>query len=144
VTTMAALVEASVAPWRFNLRLLGAFALLALFLAAVGLYGVVSHSVAQRTAEIGVRMALGAERSHVLRLVIGEGLGLAVLGIALGAAAALGLGRTLSALLYGVRPTEPAAFVAAAVSLAAVAVGASGLPAWRASRVDPMTALRNQ
>jgi putative ABC transport system permease protein len=124
--------------------LLGAFALLALFLAAVGLYGVVSHSVAQRTAEIGVRMALGAERSHVLRLVIGEGLGLAVLGIALGAAAALGLGRTLSALLYGVRPTEPAAFVAAAVSLAAVAVGASGLPAWRASRVDPMTALRNQ
>jgi putative ABC transport system permease protein len=144
VTTMAALVEASVAPRRLSLRLLGAFAALALVLAAVGLYGLMSQSVAQRTGEIGVRMALGARRGHLLRLVVGEGLALAVAGIALGAATALALGRTLRALLYGVSPTEPGAFAAAAATLAMVAAVASYVPARRASRVDPMTALRNQ
>jgi putative ABC transport system permease protein len=142
VTSLAALVDASAAPSRFNLRLLGAFAALAFALAAVGLYGVVSHAVAQRTSEIGVRMALGARRGHVLRLVVGEGLALAALGVVTGTAAALALGRSLNALLYAVSPTEPWAFAAAAAALVAMAAGASYVPARRATRVDPVTALR--
>jgi putative ABC transport system permease protein len=143
VTTVSALVETALAPSRFHLRLLGAFAALAFVLAAVGLYGVVAHSVARRTGEIGVRMALGAARRDVVAMVLREAAALSALGLALGGAAALALARALRSVLYAVSPADPAAYAAAAVALAAMTALASYLPARRATRVDPATALRN-
>ncbi|HEV8254971.1 MAG TPA: ABC transporter permease [Vicinamibacteria bacterium] len=120
----------------------GILADLGIFLAVIGVYGVVSYTAAQRTHEIGIRTALGAERRHILALILGHGLAIIAGGIAAGTLAGLAVLRLLRGLLVGVTPGDPATFVAAGTVLAAVALVASGLPAWRATRVDPMTALR--
>jgi len=142
VKTMDEYVSASVAAPRFNTILLGGFAGLALALAAVGIFGVISYSVAQRTQEIGIRRALGADGRNVMRLVLGQGLRLAGLGIVVGTAGALAVTRLLATLLYEVAPTDAATFAGVAVVLAVVACAASYLPARRAAEVDPMVALK--
>ncbi len=142
IATLDELRAKSITPRRVNMLLLGSFALLGLLLAAVGIYGVVSYSAGERTREIGIRMALGARRGDVLRLVVGRGFGLALIGVAIGLAGALALTRFLSTLLYGVKPTDPVTFVAVSLILIGVALLASYIPARRAARVDPMTALR--
>ena len=142
VNTMKQLVDASVATRHITLVLLGLFSGLALLLAAIGIYGVISYSVQQRTHEIGIRMALGAQRRDVLRLVVGQGVKLAALGIAIGIAAAFGLTRLMASLLFGVGAYDPVAFVTAAIILLLVAIAACYIPARRAIAVDPMVALR--
>ena len=142
IATMDELRASSVTGPRFLMGLVGAFALAALVLAAIGIYGVVSYGVAQRTSEIGVRMALGAGRGDVLRLVVGGGLRLALAGVALGVAGALAATRAMATLLFGVTATDPATFVATTVALAGVATAASLVPALRATRIDPIEALR--
>jgi putative ABC transport system permease protein len=129
---------------RFTMLLLGLFAAMALVLAAIGVHGVLSYSVARRTPEIGIRMALGAEPGGVRRLIVGEGLTLAAIGIVLGLASALAFTRLLPSLLYGVSPTDPVTFVAVALVLAAIALAASAAPAWRATRISPMVAMRTE
>ncbi|TAM80888.1 MAG: ABC transporter permease [Acidobacteria bacterium] len=142
VATLEQTLSESLAPRRFNMFLLGIFAAIALALATIGIYGVMAFSVAQRTREIGIRMALGAERKEVLRLVISQGLGLALLGVAIGIVGALALTRFLASLLYGVKPTDPLTFVAVPIILIVVALAACYIPARRAAKVDPMVALR--
>jgi putative ABC transport system permease protein len=142
IKTMDELVSGSVARPRFNMTLLGIFAAVALVLAAVGIYGVMSYSVTQRTHEIGIRMALGATQSDVLKLVVGHGIGLALIGVGLGLAGAFALTRVLTSLLFEVGATDPVTFVTVSMLLAGVALVASWLPARRAARVDPMIALR--
>jgi putative ABC transport system permease protein len=142
VATMQELVYQSMAEPRFNTVLLGIFAVLAFVLATVGIYGVMSYSVTQRTHEIGVRMALGAERVDVLRLVVGQGMRLALMGVVIGLGAALGLTRFLASFLFGIQPTDPMTFLAVSLLLAGVALAASYIPARRATKVDPMVALR--
>lgn len=142
IQTMQQVVSDSVATRRFQMGLLALFASLALMLAAVGIYGLVSYSVSQRTHEIGIRIALGAKREHVLRLVLRQTLRLAAGGVVLGIGGALILTRFLSSLLFGVSPNDPLTFVAVSMLLAGVATAASFIPAWRATRVDPMVALR--
>jgi putative ABC transport system permease protein len=142
VATMGQLVHHSVSASRFNFALLGVFAMLALVLAAVGIYGVMSYAVAQRTHEIGVRVALGAEASDIIRQVVRQGMLPAVIGIATGTAGAWGMTRFLSSLLFGVRPTDPVTFTLVPVLLAAVGALACLLPARRATKVDPVVALR--
>jgi predicted permease len=127
---------------RFPLYLVGAFAATALILAIVGIYGVVSYSVAQRTREMGIRMALGAQPASLVRLVMSHGGWMAGIGIVAGVGGAVALGRFADKLLYGVRPSDPVTYVYVAVVLAAVAIGATILPARRATRVDPASALR--
>ena len=122
--------------------MLGSFAVLALLLAAAGLYGVISYSVSQRTHEIGIRVALGAGRRSVLGLVVGEGLKLALIGVSVGMVGSLALSRLIASQLHGVRATDPATFTGVALLLAAVALTACYIPARRAMRVDPMVALR--
>lgn len=139
---MREVVWGSVAQPRFNMILLSSFAVLALTLAVVGLYGVMSYLVAQRTREIGVRMALGAGRADVLKLVVGRGLALAGAGVAVGLAAAFGATRVLTSLLFGVSATDPVTFLLAALLLTGVALAACVVPAHRAMKVDPMVALR--
>jgi putative ABC transport system permease protein len=140
--SMRSRVEDSVEPQRANGILLGTFAFVALLLAAVGLYGVTAHGVAQRTHEFGVRMALGAGRSDVIRLVLRQAFRLVGMGVALGAAAAFILTRAISGLLFGVQASDPWNFAGVALLLGGVALLAGWLPARRAARVDPVTALR--
>ena len=144
IETMPEALSASVAQPRFQTLLLGLFAALALALAAVGVFGIISYSVACRTHEIGIRMAMGAERSDVMKMVVGQGLRLACIGVAIGVAGALAVTRFLATLLYGVKPRDPLTFIAVAVILTAVAMLASYVPARRATRVDPMVALRHE
>jgi putative ABC transport system permease protein len=142
VQTMQELVTTSLSSQRFSLLLLGAFALLALILAAIGIYSVLSYSVRRRVQEIGIRLALGASLSDVLRMIIFEGLRPTLLGVAIGIAGAFALARVMSNLIYGVKPTDPLTFVSVAFLLGAVALGASIIPAYRAAKVDPLVALR--
>jgi putative ABC transport system permease protein len=132
------------APQRFWMRLFGIFAGLAVILAAIGIYGVMSYSVSQRTHEFGIRMALGAHRRDVLRLVMKRGLVLALIGVAIGIGGALALTRLISGFLYGVTATDPLTFAAVALLLTAVALAASYIPARRATKVDPLVALRHE
>jgi ABC-type antimicrobial peptide transport system permease subunit len=142
IFTMDDLVANSVSQQRFNMLLLGAFAGLALLLAAVGIYSVLSYSVKRSVREIGIRLALGARLGHELRRVVFEGMRPTLLGLAIGAAGALLLGRVLSSLVFEVKPTDPVTFVAVTALLAVIALLASLIPAYRATRVDPMVALR--
>jgi predicted permease len=142
ISSMDDLVENSLSQQRFNMLLLGAFAALALVLAAVGIYSVLSYSVKRSVREIGIRLALGAPLGDVLRMVVFEAMKPTLLGVAIGTAGALALGRVLSSLIFGVRPTDPLTFLAVAALLAAVAFVASIVPAYRATKVDPMVALR--
>jgi predicted permease len=135
-------VARSIASQRFSLILLGAFAGLALLLAGIGIYGVLSYLVGQRTREIGVRMALGAQRRDVLRMVLGDGARITMVGAAIGLVAALALTRLMASMLFGVRPTDPVTFAAVAVLLCGIALFACYLPARRAAKIDPMVALR--
>ena len=129
---------------RFILTLIGAFAVVAFLLAAVGVYGLISYSVTQRTREIGIRMALGAQNGNILRLIVGQGSVLALIAIGIGLAASFALMRVISSLLYGVSATDPVTFVLVTLLLIVVAALASYLPARRAARVDPMLALRTE
>ena len=142
IQTMDDLVATSLSQQRFNMLLLGAFAALALLLAAVGIYSVLSYSVKRSIREIGIRLALGARLGDVLRMVVFEGMKPTLLGVAIGAGGALALGRLLSGLIYGVKPTDPLTFVAVAFLLTGIALGASIIPAYRATKVDPLVALR--
>ena len=139
---MDALVAQSVSQQRFQMRLLGLFALLALALAAVGMYGVISYSVSRRTHEIGIRMALGARRDDVLRMIVRQGMTLTATGVIIGVAAAAGLNRLLANLLYGVSSTDVTTFVMVSLLLSAVSQVAIWIPARRAIAVDPIIALR--
>jgi putative ABC transport system permease protein len=142
VATMEQVLASSVAPRRFNMLLIGIFAAVALALAAVGIYGVISYTVSQRTHELGIRVALGAQGSDVIKLVVGQGMALTLAGVGLGLAAAAGLTRLMSTLLFDVSPTDAPTFAAVAVLLSAVALAACVVPARRATKVDPMVALR--
>ena len=142
IKTVEDVISDSVAPNRLNMMLLGIFAGLALVLAAVGLYGVVSYSVSQRTREIGIRIALGASHKSVLRLVVGQGISLSVIGVAIGVIASLFLTKLMATLLFGVSATDPITFVAISLLLIGVTTIASVVPARRAMKVDPMVALR--
>ena len=144
VQTLESIVSDSVASQRFTMILLGAFAVLAVLLASIGLYGVISYVVGQRTHEIGLRIALGANGSDVLRLVLAESAAMAIVGVTLGVGAAFGLTRLLAKMLYGVSGHDPFTFVGVAILLTAVALAASYIPARRAMRVDPMVALRHE
>ncbi|MGA2984555.1 MAG: FtsX-like permease family protein [Terriglobia bacterium] len=127
---------------RVNLLLFGAFSLLGLLLASAGIYGVVAYAASQRRHEMGIRMALGAGRSDLVRLVVSQGLGPALIGIGIGMVASLALTRFLRSMLFGVKPTDPVTFVWVSLILAAIALLASYIPARRATKVDPMVALR--
>ena len=142
VMTMDELLSGTVSPQRFSAALISILAGLALLLAAVGIYGVMSYMVGKRTHEIGIRMALGAQPGNVLRMVIREGMLLASAGIVAGIGGALGLTRLMASLLYGLSATDPATFAAVALLLALVALAACYIPARRAMKVDPMVALR--
>jgi putative ABC transport system permease protein len=142
VRTMDDLVEEQVGQRRLLVILLGSFALVALLLALIGIYGIIAYSVAQRTQEMGIRRALGAEASDILALVVGQGFRLALAGVALGLAAAFGLTRLMTTLLFHVSATDPATFAAVALLFLLVALAASYIPARRATRIDPMAALR--
>ena len=143
ITTLSEMVGDSIAQPRFFATLAGTFAALALVLAAIGLYGVMAYAVSQRTTEIGVRMALGATPGRVFRLVVGGGLRLAALGIALGVTGSIIMSRWLTTLLFGVEPRDPTTLAFTAAVLLCVSVAASVIPARRATRVDPMVAIRS-
>jgi len=142
VRTMDEWVFSSVAQPRMNAILLGVFSGVALLIAAIGIYGVLAYSVNQRTREIGLRMALGAERGNVMRLVVGEGMTVGFIGIGIGLLGGLAMGRAVSSLVFGVPARDPITFAVVAVVLTFVAFAACAVPARRASRVDPMIALR--
>ena len=144
VRSMNEVIDASLAARRFSAQLVGAFAALALLLASIGIYGLLAYMAGQRTQEIGIRMALGARQADILRLMVGKGAALAGLGIAAGLVLAAAAGPLINRLLYGVRPLDPAVYLAAPAVLLAVALVASYVPARRAARVDPLTALRGE
>ncbi|HJT27327.1 MAG TPA: ABC transporter permease [Pyrinomonadaceae bacterium] len=142
--TLEQMLSTSVAPRKFNMMLLGIFAGVALVLAAVGLYGVMSYSVSWRTQEIGIRMALGAKRTDVLRMVVRQGMTMTLIGLALGLVGVIALSRVMVGLLYGVSPTDPLTFTGVSIVLLVVALLACLIPARRATRVDPIVALRSE
>ena len=144
VMTMNELISNTLTPQRSNMLLLAAFAALALVLTAVGIYSVLSYAVRRRVREIGIRMALGASHSDVMKMVVTDGLKPILLGVAIGLAAALALGRVVSSLIYGVRPTDPLTFATVAVLLVAVGVLATAVPAYRATHVEPICTLRDE
>jgi predicted permease len=142
VRTMDEVMGRSTARASFNMLLLTTFGTVALFLAAIGIYGLMAYSVEQRTQEMGIRMALGADRSAIRKLVVWHGMRLTLVGVAVGIAAAFGLTRLISSILFGVKPWDPEVFISAPLILSAVALLAVWLPATRASKLDPMQALR--
>ena len=142
VKTMDELIKGSISQRRFAMMLLAGFAAVALVLAAVGIYGVMSYSVTQRSHEMGIRMALGASQRDVLSLVVKHGLKLVIIGAAIGMAGAIALTRLMSSLLFGVSATDPLTFALTSVLLTGVALAACFIPARRATKVDPMVALR--
>jgi putative ABC transport system permease protein len=142
ILTMDQVIGRNTMDESFNAALLLAFAVLSMVLAAVGLFGVLSYVVAQRTTEIGIRIALGAQREEVMRLMLRDGLRPALFGLVLGLVASAGVTRLIASMLYGTSPFDPAVFVLVAVTLLLVAAAACALPAWRASQLDPMQALR--
>src|SRR5205814_5631078 len=144
IATMEQNIRESLAPRRLTMRLLGVFASLALCLASIGLYGVMALVVTQRTRELGIRLALGADRADVFRLVLGQGMLLVCTGLALGLVVALGAGRGLASMLYGVGSWDLPALTFALIALSAVALVACWFPAQRATRVDPIIALRSE
>jgi putative ABC transport system permease protein len=141
IMTMDQLMAESIGDWRFYMRLLGLFASMALLLAAIGIYGVMSYLVYERTHEFGIRIALGAHQADVFGLVARRACKLTLLGVAIGTALALGLARLISSLLFGVKPSDPLTYLAVALGLAGVAFLACFIPARRAVRVDPLVAL---
>ncbi|HSE99030.1 MAG TPA: FtsX-like permease family protein, partial [Blastocatellia bacterium] len=142
IATMQQRMSDSVAKRRFNMLLVGSFGFLALVLAGVGIYGVISYSVAQRTHEIGLRMALGADRRDIFRLIVGQGIVLTIIGIGIGLIGSFALTRLISTLLFGVTATDTLTFAGVSLLLSSVALAACYVPARRATRVDPMVALR--
>ena len=142
ISTMEGIVAESIARQRVSMLLLGIFAAVAMILAAVGIYGVMSYSIAQRRNEIGIRMALGAQKMDVLKLTVGSGLKLVAIGLVLGLVGALLLTRLMSTLLFGISATDPLTFVLISAILVSVALLASYIPARRATKVDPLIALR--
>jgi putative ABC transport system permease protein len=144
IKTMDDLLESSLGQRRLSMILLGAFSAIALVLASLGIYGVLAYTVTQRSRELGIRMALGAARGRVLRLVIGQGMALAGIGIAIGLVGAFALTRLLASQLYSITATDPGTFALVAFLLAAIALVATLMPALRATRVDPVVALREE
>ena len=144
VSTMDEILSDTLSPRRFSALLISIFAALALSLAAIGIYGVMSYMVGKRSSEIGIRMALGAQPRDALRLIVGHGAKLALCGIIAGVVGALLLTRLMTSLLYGVHASDPVTFIATSALLMLVALAACYIPARRAMRVDPMTALRHE
>jgi putative ABC transport system permease protein len=144
VATMDANIANSMGQRKFAMMLLGLFAVMAVVLASIGIYGVMSYAVTQRSHEIGIRMALGAARQNVLRMVMGQGLLLVGAGVLIGVVGAFGLTRLIASQLFGVRPTDPTTFIVVALALIGVAALATFIPAMRATRVDPVVALRDE
>lgn len=144
VRTMEEYLAESVAPRRFNLQLLTIFSVAALLLAVIGIYGVVSYTVTQRTPEIGIRLALGARRMNVFSLILGQGLKVVIVGVGLGALAAVAMTRVIRGLLFGVTPTDTLTFILVSLTLVLIALIACSVPARRATKVDPLIALRNE
>jgi len=142
IKTMEEIVSSTMARQTFNMMLLSIFGAIALTLAAIGIYGLMAYSVQQRTQEIGIRMALGADRGTIRKLVVWNGMKLALVGVVLGIGASFGLTRLMASFLFGVKTWDPTAFIAVPVVLSLVALVAVWLPAVRASRVEPMRALR--
>jgi putative ABC transport system permease protein len=144
ITTLQQLVASSIAPRQFVLVLMGAFGVIGLFLAALGLFGLINHLVVQRTHEMGLRIALGAAPHRIVQALVGEGIRLAGIGVGVGLVGAIGLTQSLSGLVYGVEPTDPLAFAGATLLVLIVAAVASYLPARRAAALSPMVALRTE
>ncbi len=144
VRIMESYLSESIAPRRFNLRLLTIFSIAALLLAATGVYGLISYSVSQRTPEIGIRLALGASRQNIFRIVLGQGLRLVLIGLALGLIGAFALTRLIRSLMFGVTPSDPLTFVTVSLILIVISLLAGGLPALRATKLDPLRALRSE
>ncbi len=144
VRTLEDYISDSVAPRKFNLRVLTIFSVVALLLAATGIYGIVSYTVSQRTPEIGIRLALGAGRTNVFRLILGQGLRVVFFGVALGLVGAFAMTRVIRSLLFGVTPNDALTFVLVSLLMIFVALIACSVPARRATKVDPLVALRNE